>query len=218
MGSRPATGECRRSAGRGRGTSPQNTLRRNRLPPLARGHATEVFGFDDPQKIRFRGEVPRPHPTPRGETNPRQDVQEESLIPAQPDAASWCTRDSPAINRGSARASASRLASNRRAGSGGGGGPLPGTRCVATGFHHSHGATRSSRSASTTRRRYGSGERPPSTPQPGPAPRVVAPHARHRRSLLPPTRRGTASSSPRLRPRRVVGDHPGGRARVSAHV
>jgi hypothetical protein len=184
MGSRPATGECRQSAGRGRGTSPRNTLRRHRLSPLARGHETEVFGFDNPQKIRFRGEVPRPHPTPRGQTNPRQDAHESLLIPTQPDAASWCPRDSL-------------LASNRRAGLGGEGGPLPGTRCVATGLHHSQGATRSSRSASTTRRRYGSGERPPSAPQPGPAPRADAAQARHR-SLRVHAKPGATSQCVRL--------------------
>jgi len=49
-----------------RGASPRNTLRRNRLPPLARGHEIVAFAFDDPQKIRFRGETPLRPPTRPG--------------------------------------------------------------------------------------------------------------------------------------------------------
>ena len=64
MGSAPLGVESPgRAAGR-RGASPRNTLRRNRPPPLARGHEIVASRFDDPRKMRFRGRPPSP-PTAR---------------------------------------------------------------------------------------------------------------------------------------------------------
>ena len=57
-----------RRAGTGRGRSPRDTLTRNRSSALGWGHEIVVGGFGDAQKIRSRGERPRPVPArlPRG--------------------------------------------------------------------------------------------------------------------------------------------------------